>query len=485
MVREKEAFFRNLIQLIDVLVILGAYIFSYFVSFYIRDMVNLRGMAWAISADWEGFIHFTNNTWILWSLYIPAWIAVLSMQGMYRDIRTSRFIVIVGIILRTSIITTLVLGTAIFLFKLTLTSRLFIATFIVTTVVFLITEKHLLGFFLDYIHRLGYNQVNLLIVGTGKRARQFIRNVKEHSNWGLRIIGLIDDDHGMFGKQIEGYRVLGRIQDIPFIIHRKVIDRVIFVVPRLWLNRIDEAILACEREGIATSISMDLYNLRIAKVRQTDFSGFPLLEFETFNAREWQLFVKRLFDIFFSLFLLAVLSPLMILVSLAIKMTSRGPVLFKQRRCGLNGRHFTLYKFRTMYVGAEMRKRELDKMNEMDGPVFKIKRDPRITKIGRILRKFSIDELPQLFNVLKGDMSIVGPRPPLPVEVDLYQLWQRRRLSLKPGLTCIWQVSGRNNIKFERWMEMDLEYIDNWSLWLDFKILFKTFFVVLSGYGAS
>jgi lipopolysaccharide/colanic/teichoic acid biosynthesis glycosyltransferase len=138
-----------------------------------------------------------------------------------------------------------------------------------------------------------------------------------------------------------------------------------------------------------------------------------------------------------------------------------------------------------MVVGAEMKKREIEKMNEMDGPVFKIKRDPRITRVGRFIRKFSIDEIPQLINVLKGNMSIVGPRPPLPVEVELYQVWQRRRLSLKPGLTCIWQVSGRNNIQFEKWMEMDLDYIDKWSLWLDTKILFKTVFVVLFGYGAS
>ena len=485
MVREKEAFLQSLIKLIDMGVISFAFFVSYFVSFYIRDLFDLGEMAFAVSQDLEGFLHFFQNTAVLWVIYIPAYVLVLSMQGMYQDIRTRRFLTMIATIVKTSLISLLILGTEIFLFKMTLTSRLFIGTYIVITAIFLIIEKVLLSYILDYMHKLGYNQINLLIVGTGKRARQFIRTVKKHSNWGLNIVGLIDDDHGMFGKEIEGYRVLGRIQDIPFIIHRKVIDRVIFVVPRLWLNRIDEAILACEREGIATSISMDLYNLRIAKVRQTDFGGFPLLEFETFHAREWQLFVKRLMDIVLSLSLLILLSPLMLIVAILIKLTSKGPVLFKQVRCGLNGRHFTLYKFRTMIVGAEMKKRELEKMNEMDGPVFKIRRDPRITPLGRILRKFSIDELPQLFNVLKGDMSIVGPRPPLPVEVEMYQLWQRRRLSLKPGLTCIWQVSGRNNIKFEKWMEMDLEYIDNWSLWLDIKIIFKTFFVVLTGYGAS
>jgi lipopolysaccharide/colanic/teichoic acid biosynthesis glycosyltransferase len=151
----------------------------------------------------------------------------------------------------------------------------------------------------------------------------------------------------------------------------------------------------------------------------------------------------------------------------------------------LNGRKFTLYKFRSMYVGSDIRKKELERQNEMNGPVFKMKRDPRVTTLGRLMRRSSIDELPQLFNVLKGDMSLVGPRPPLPAEVAMYQSWQRRRLSMKPGLTCIWQVSGRSKIDFDRWMEMDLEYIDKFSLWLDFRILFRTFFVVLTGYGAA
>jgi exopolysaccharide biosynthesis polyprenyl glycosylphosphotransferase len=284
---------------------------------------------------------------------------------------------------------------------------------------------------------------------------------------------------------VEGYRVIGRIQDIPFLVNRLVIDRVIFVVPRLWLHRIEDAILACEEVGVSSSISLDLYNLHIARTKQTDFNGYPLLEFETFHAKEWQLFIKRFIDILISFLTLFLFSPLMLLVATLIKLTSKGPVFFKQVRCGLNGRKFVLYKFRSMVSNAEQLRDELMEHNEMDGPVFKIKRDPRITPLGYFLRKTSIDELPQLFNVLKGDMSIVGPRPPLVSEVENYKIWQRRRLSLKPGVTCIWQVSGRNKIGFDQWMRMDLEYIDNWSLWLDIRILFKTLFVVLIGYGAE
>lgn len=485
MVKEKEAFLSNVAKFIDALSILLAFVISYFLSVYIREVYQLGEMAYARDPDLQSFLFFTQKNALIIVASIPVWLFFLSWQGAYKSIRTRSLARDFATVLKAGFFATITIGSFIFVFKLILTSRLFIALNAIITILFLIIGKLYLNKFFDYIHKKGYNQINLLIVGTGKRAREFIREVKYHANWGLKIVGLIDDEHGMFGKDIEGFRVLGRLQDIPFILHRIVVDRVIFVVPRLWLNRIDEAILACEREGISTAISMDLYNLRIAKVRQTDFSGFPLLEFETFSAKQWQLFLKRTIDIVLSLTFLVLFSPLILITAIAIKATSKGPLLFSQTRSGLNGRKFKLYKFRTMIVGAEMKKRELERMNEMDGPVFKMKKDPRITPVGRILRKFSIDEIPQLINVLKGDMSIVGPRPPLPVEVELYKMWQRRRLSLKPGLTCIWQVSGRNRVQFEKWMEMDLEYIDRWSIWLDLKILFKTVFVVLFGYGAS
>jgi exopolysaccharide biosynthesis polyprenyl glycosylphosphotransferase len=485
MVKEKEAFIVNMMKVVDATIIIISFILSYFLDDFFRSVYDFREMAYAIAPTFEGFYYFSKMNWPLTLSIIPIWLSLLSVLGAYHDFRTRHFKKELVIIVKAALLSVVVFGSIFFLLQMKFTSRLYIGIFILTTGLCLMGEKRLISTLLDRIHEHGFNQVNLLIVGTGRRAQEFIRAVKEHANWGLRIVGLIDDEHGMYGKEIEGYRVLGRIQDIPFILHRKVIDRVIFVVPRLWLHRLDDVILACEREGISTSISMDLYDLRIAKMRQTCFNNFPLLEFETFNAKEWQLFIKRVMDITLSLFFLTISSPIYLLTAIAIKLTSKGPVFFQQIRCGLNGRKFTLYKFRSMIVGAEMKKKVVEKMNEMDGPVFKIKHDPRITKVGRIIRKLSIDEFPQFINVLKGDMSIVGPRPPLPIEVDLYELWQRRRLSFKPGITCKWQVSGRNNINFERWMEMDLEYIDSWSLWLDVKILVKTFVVVLTGYGAS
>lgn len=484
MVEEKEIFLRSVARVLDLAMVLFSFALAYFLDEFLRQLIALSVKAYSKGPTLSGLVGFTrNNLWM--PLIFPIlWVTLLGLSGLYTEFRLKTFGQLASAIIRGSLLAGIAAGSVVFALQAQLTSRLFIAVFTLSTTLLLLVEKRLFIAFLDYIHTRGYNQVNLLIVGTGKRARQFIRTVKNHANWGLRIIGLIDDEHGMYGKEVEGYRVLGRLQDIPFIIHRKVIDRVIFVVPRLWLHRIDEAILACEKEGIPTAISLDLYDLQIARTRQTDFGGFPLLEFETFRAREWELFVKRTMDIVLSIFFIVLFAPLMAATALAIKFTSKGPVLFKQTRCGLNGRKFTLYKFRTMIVGAEMKRREIEKMNEMAGPVFKIKKDPRVTPVGRILRKTSIDELPQFFNVLKGNMSIVGPRPPLPVEVEMYQVWQRRRLSLKPGITCIWQVSGRNKISFERWMEMDMEYIDNWSLWLDVRILIKTVFVVLFGYGA-
>ena len=484
MVREKEIFFKNILQIIDIIVISFSFFFTFFLIGYVRSVFYLGEMAFAPSFDLPGAYFFFKNNLIIFVSALFFWIVFLTFFGVYHEFRTTRFTKIAFAIFQSSVVSLLAIGSVVFLTKMTLTSRLFILLFcLVSGILLLLGKRIVLGAF-ELFRMSGYYFRNLLIVGTGKRAQNFINVVNNHKNWGLNIVGLIDDEPAKVESYVMGVKVLGRLSDIPRLLHTHVIDRVVFVVPRNWLGKIEEAILACENEGVGTYLSLDLYNTKISNAKQTNFGGIPLLEFETFSAHEWQMFFKRALDIFIALFGIILTLPLFVVIIIGIKLSSKGPIIFTQERCGLNGRRFILNKFRTMVVGAEMRKKELERQNEMQGPVFKIKHDPRIFSFGRFLRKTSLDELPQLFNVLKGDMSIVGPRPPIPIEVEMYEIWQRRRLSLKPGITCIWQVSGRNMIDFDRWMEMDLEYIDNWSLGLDVKIISKTFLVVLFGYGA-
>jgi len=485
MVSEKEKFLANILKGFDFFALLSAFPIAYFLDEFIREIAQLNIKAYATSATFSGFLHYASNYWTMFIGFPIIWVTIFVIYGIYEGYRTRPLKKTIWLVVVSGLWATLASGNFVFLLKLEMTSRLFFVVYATTAYLLIFLEKWALFKILDNAHSKGYNQENLLIVGTGPRALEFIEAVKQHGNWGLRIVGLIDNDHNLYGKKISGYRVVGRINDIPFIINQIVIDRVIFVVPRHWLPLIEEPLLACEEVGINTALSLDFYNLTFAQTKQTDFNGFPLLEFKTFRAQEWQLFIKRVLDIVISAVALFLLSPLMLVTSFLIKVTSKGPVFFKQTRCGLKGRKFTLYKFRSMVVDAEKMKARLKENNEMDGPVFKMKRDPRITSVGAFIRKTSIDEYPQLINVLKGDMSIVGPRPPLVDEVENYEIWQRRRLSLKPGITCIWQVSGRNKLTFDQWMKMDMEYIDKWSLFLDIKIMFKTFFVVIAGYGAE
>jgi exopolysaccharide biosynthesis polyprenyl glycosylphosphotransferase len=231
-------------------------------------------------------------------------------------------------------------------------------------------------------------------------------------------------------------------------------------------------------------VLLNFFPGRIAKLTVEELDGIPVLALSSAPADGGSLVAKRLFDVLVSAALLLLLSPVFVAAAIAIKLDSRGPVFFRQRRVGLNGREFWLYKFRSMYEDAEARRAELEHRNEMVGPAFKLSDDPRVTRVGRLLRKTSLDEAPQFWNVLKGEMSVVGPRPPLPTEVRRYERWQRRRLSVKPGITCTWQISGRNEIDFAEWMELDLRYIDNWSLWHDLEIVLRTIPAVLLGKGA-
>jgi exopolysaccharide biosynthesis polyprenyl glycosylphosphotransferase len=271
--------------------------------------------------------------------------------------------------------------------------------------------------------------------------------------------------------------------DIEQLLRNKTIDEIIYCKETPTIRELEKLLQIASEVGVVFRMYSSFFNVLTNKTHLHYFGTIPLLTISNTPLNYFELRVKEVFDFLFSAFVVIVLSPVYVLLALAIKIDSKGPVFFKQKRVGLRGRKFIVYKFRTMVTNAEELKEKLMQQNEMDGPVFKMTNDPRITRVGRFLRKTSLDELPQFFNVLIGDMSIIGPRPPLPEEVRQYERWQLRRLSMKPGITCIWQVSGRNKIPFDEWMKMDLEYIDNWSLKLDFIIFLKTIRTMIRGDG--
>lgn len=437
------------------------------------------------------------------------WAVLFCYLGMYESFRTKQISEILLIITETTFLGVGFFGSFLFITKMSSISRLQIGYSFLLAASFMSIEKIVLIKYFHYQRKRGINTRNYLIVGTGKRAQNFINLINKHSEWGIRAIGLVDGTsripavatygHEYDGRQdrrnnsqtrtgtLYGHNILGTLDDIPAILHNNVVDEVLFVIPRLWLDKVSKIILyICDVEGIRVSVAADLFDHKLSKAKQSHLGTFPLISFDSTPDKIMQLFVKRVFDIFFSALVLVLISPIFLISAIVIKTTTTGPVFFSQQRCSLNGRRFTLYKFRTMVVNAESQLKELLTHNEMKGPAFKMKNDPRVTKVGKYLRKLSIDELPQFWNVLKGDMSLVGPRPPLPAEVDKYDPWQRRRLCMRPGITCTWQASGRNNITdFNEWMNLDLQYIDAWSIWLDFRILLKTIPVVLFGKGAK
>ena len=321
-----------------------------------------------------------------------------------------------------------------------------------------------------------------IIVGTGENARTVADMVLSSPELDTELVGFLD-----FHRQ--GY---WRYQDIPLIGHPDILENIVAnsqVDALFWALEPEDVpsswklMETAEKMGVRIFVMPKMYQPKVANVTPTYINGLPAMVYRSEPKRPLPLMFKTVLDRVSAFFGLVLVSPIMLAVAAIVKIDSRGPVFFKQTRLGLNGKPFTLFKFRTMCSDAETRKDTLLGKNEMSGPVFKIKRDPRVTKVGRIFRKFSIDELPQLFNILKGEMSLVGPRPPLPQEVRRFEPWQHRKLSVRPGLTCLWQVNGRNNIDFEEWMRLDLQYIDNWSFWLDAKILAKTVPTVVRGSG--
>jgi exopolysaccharide biosynthesis polyprenyl glycosylphosphotransferase len=343
-------------------------------------------------------------------------------------------------------------------------------------------------FLAGYLRLHGRNLRYLLIIGTNPRAVEFAHRVLSNKELGYRLIGFVDDEwSGSSGFEASGFFIVSSYADLADYLRHTVVDEVAMYLPLSdFFRTFSEVATLCEQHGILMRFNADVFSLNIARWRTELFDGDHYIATYTGSTHGWPQMVKRLIDILVSATLLLFLLPILISVAIAIKISSPGSVLFLQERIGLNKRRFNIYKFRTMVPNAERLIETLREHNETDGPTFKMKSDPRITPIGRFLRKSSLDELPQLFNVLKGDMSLVGPRP-LPVR-DYQGFngdWQRRRFSIKPGITCLWQINGRSGITFNQWMLLDLKYLDEWSLWLDMKILAKTLPAVLKGAGAA
>ncbi|MEW6594358.1 MAG: sugar transferase [Thermodesulfobacteriota bacterium] len=369
-------------------------------------------------------------------------------------------------------------------------SRLMMLLFVGLTIFFLFCVKIALARVEAFqVSRDAY-QKKLLIVGSRARAKELVTVLQQRALPEYQLLGCLETERSRLGQEVApGVAVIGLVGEMRDILLGKAVDEVIYAMPLDQVRDIRTHIAFAEQLGVRVRILPDwqiqkiMYHPEAARIYFEDFLGLPTVALSSTPAQELQLFFKAIMDYAGAALALILLSPLFAVIAILIKATSPGPVFFTQERCGLNGRRFRLYKFRTMVEDAEELRAGLTGQNEMDGPVFKMRNDPRLVGIGRFLRTWSLDELPQLINILRGEMSLVGPRPPIPEEVARYRAWQRRRLSMKPGLTCIWQISGRNNIDFERWMRLDLEYIDNWSLLLDLKILLLTVPAVLKGSG--
>jgi len=367
-------------------------------------------------------------------------------------------------------------------------SRTAVVSYAVLLFTALITNRAFLSWY--YLHGRKEHESNflkVLIIGGGPRAAKLMQRYQDSSDWGVQIVGVLDPDPDSLPHNTDVQSVNARgIDQLESILDNQVIDEVIVCTPRSFASAIAPVAAACEERGVCLKYMADLYDIDSKQVTVQQVGELPVLTFEPVAQNEGKLIIKRVIDLIIVLAALPVLIPLFALVAIAIKLDSPGPVFFTQPRVGLNKRIFNMIKFRSMYIDAEQRLAEIEHLNEAEGPIFKMADDPRVTRVGKLIRRSSIDELPQLINVLLGNMSVIGPRPMSLRDVEQFsQGVQRRRFSVKPGLACLREVSGRSSLSFERWLELDLKYIDEWNLGLDFQIMLRLVPSVLKGDGAS
>jgi exopolysaccharide biosynthesis polyprenyl glycosylphosphotransferase len=415
----------------------------------------------------------------------PLWVFLLTFFGAYRTPAEASALDLTWAVVR-AVATGLALTLALlFVLKIQYVSRVIIFSFAALDLVGLIGVRLASVWRHRRSLQRGENFRRVLIVGSGKRGQRLAGTLVGRRQMGIHIVGYLDPDPTEVGRTIDGSAVLGTVDDITSVLKDHVVDEVILATPRSMIASVEKLVRACEEEGVRVRIMADLFDVQMAQMTLDAFGDVPLLTLDPVAQEDWKVLIKRGVDLALSVTTLPIVLPLMAIVALVIRQDSAGPALFVQERVGLNKRRFRMYKFRTMFEGSERRQAELERFNEAEGPIFKIAKDPRVTRVGSFLRRTSLDELPQIFNVIRGHMSLVGPRPMSIRDVDLFDRGvQRKRFSVKPGMTCLWQISGRSNLPFSKWLELDLWYIGHWSLGLDVRILLKTIPAVLRRSGA-
>lgn len=453
-------------------------IFLTAVSFFIAYI--LRGSF--LFEPWGDLFGLDRYLWVFW-IIIPVWPIVLKQMGLYNGAMQARFSVLLFSILKAVVIASLILASAIYAAKDDLFSRLFFFMFLSLNFLLLTLGRILLRT-LYRNPKSRYNDRRVVLVSSPSGAAQFAKLIQQEEEIKIAILGFFTAGCSEPVKDSGNIPCLGVLEDVQQYILSKPVDEVIFFLSKEHMVQIESIIMDCEKLGITVRMLLDIYDLKLAKTQISYLGQIPLLTFHTVNLNENQRMIKRAMDIAGSLIGLVLTAVLYILLAPLIKLESPGPVLYRQIRVGQNGRRFICYKFRTMFADAEKQRAGLQHLNQMKGALFKVNGDPRITKVGAVLRKLSLDEFPQFYNVLKGEMSLVGTRPPTEDEVVQYESHHRRRLSIKPGITGLWQVSGRNEIQdFDQVVALDVTYIDHWSLWMDIKIIMKTFGAVFNRTG--
>ena len=467
--------------------------------------------AWAYIKPWVDailiFVAFAVAYWVRYELqwirqvetvfhvpltvYIPYILLLTSilltaywLEGAYRQEKGRLWFDEFYIVARGTLIGVAAMMVIVFVAKRGFYSRLIFLYAGLLILVLLGTERGLERRVTAHRRRRGLGVNRMLIVGAGETARSIMRTVVARPDLGYQIVGFVDDDQEKSQTDIGRYPALGTTAALPELVASYDVDEVIITLPWMSHRKIVQIVHQCQRDNIQVRIVPDLFQMSLSKVVVEHLDGIPLLGVREPTLRDWQVLFKRAADVVATILGLVLLSPLLLLIAAAIRLGSKGPIIFKQTRVGKNGRPFVCHKFRSMCVNAEAQIRQLLRHNEATGPIFKMRDDPRATRVGRFLRRTSLDELPQLWNVLKGEMSLIGPRPPLPSEVREYAPWHLRRLEVSPGITGLWQVSGRSDLTFDEMVLLDVYYIENWSPFLDLRILLKTIPTVIMGRGA-